>query len=262
MSKVPVPTLVVTPATGQHRSTWAEVAATGRDSLASALLAGRERQRNRPSMSDPIRDRSASNSSKRKAPGEDSEGFKPQGRPRKTAGGASKVALDDLGECQASLQYYISNTPGHSTDELIKKVLQKCSAPLLKDQDMLNIHKVECLTREEEPRTRCWKVEVPFKFKDLMENDELYPVGWRHRKFFGDRRNTQQKSKHAKLADSRVKEAEQEIEKERLELLQRQEEERTSAQQDKPVAEENDQNQLDGKPGGESESPGACPSTQ
>ena len=191
----PVPALVVTPATGQPCPSWAEIAATGSESIASALQAGRERQKGRNALSEPVRDRSTSSSSKRKAPGEDSDGFRQQGRPRKTAGGSSKVALDDLGECQPSLQYYISNTPGHSTDELIKKVLEKCSAPLLKDQARLTVNKVECLTKEEEPRTRCWKVEVPFKFKSLMETDELYPEGWRHRKFFGDRRNSQRKIK-------------------------------------------------------------------
>ena len=259
-AQVPVPALVVTPATGhgQHSPSWAEVAATGSDSLASALIAGRERQKCRSVLGDPIRERSTSSSSKRKAPGEDNDGFRPQGRPRKTAGGSSKVDLEDLGECQASLQYYISNTPGNSTDELIKKVLEKCSAPLLKEQTMLTIHKVECLTKEEEPRTRCWKVEVPFKFKSLMENDELYPEGWRHRKFFGDRRNNQQKSKHAKLSDSRIKEAEQELEKERLELLQRQDEERTAVEQGRPVDEENQQDQS----GEESGTAGTGPSTQ
>ena len=32
----------------------------------------------------------------------------------------------------------------------------------------------ELLTLEESPRTNCWRVTVPFKFKTLMEKDELY----------------------------------------------------------------------------------------
>ena len=83
------------------------------------------------------------------------------------------MELDDLGECQPHVQYYISNTPGHSTTDLIKKVLEKCSAPLLEGKAILTVHKVELLTKEDDPRTRCWKVTVPFKFKSLMENDEL-----------------------------------------------------------------------------------------
>ena len=241
---VPLPNVVVTAATVQQNpqvSNWANVVENAGGSIADALQAGRERGRH--GLKAPVRDRSTSNSIKRKAPGQDTgqvagqgtgendDGFRPQGRPRKTAGGSSKVVLDDLGECQPCVQYYISNTPGQSTDELIKKVLEKCSAPLLEGKAILTVNKVECLTKEDDPRTRCWKVEVPFKFKSLMENDELYPEGWRHRKFYGDRKNQQQKSKHPKVEDPRLKEAEQELERERLELLQRQEDERVSAQQ-------------------------------
>ena len=39
-----------------------------------------------------------------------------------------------------------------------------------------------------DPRTKCWKVVVPYNFKQLMEKDELYPPGWTHRKFFGPRK--------------------------------------------------------------------------
>ena len=179
--------------------------------MAAAIAAGRGRHG--PGQREQVRDRSASD--KRKKPGEDEEGFRPQGRPRKTAGGSSKVVLDELGDVQPHLQYYISNTPGHATPELIKKVLEKCSAPLLKDQAILTVHKVECLTKEEDARTRCWKVAVPFRFRDVMESDELYPVGWRHRKFFGGRPK-QQPSKQPRLEDTRIKDAEQELERENL----------------------------------------------
>ena len=175
---------------------------------------------------------------KRKSPGEDEEGFKPQGRPRKTAGGSSKVIVEDLGEYQPSLQYYISNTPGHSSGDLVKKVLEKCSAPLLGGNATLTVLDVECLTKEEEPRTRCWKIVVPFKFKNIMENDELYPEGWRHRKFFGGRKLTDQKKKQPRLEDPRLKEAEQELERERNAVKQRQEDERLNTP-------ELDENKLD-----------------
>ena len=220
---VPAPRVILTAATDQQNMTppnpdWASVASggAGGGSMAAALAAGRGR--GGPGRTDQVRERSASD--KRKKPGEDEEGFKPQGRPRKTAGGSSKVVLDELGEVQPHLQYYISNTPGHATPELIKKVLEKCSAPLLKDQAILTVHKVECLTKEEDARTRCWKVAVPFKFKDVMENNELYPEGWRHRTFFGGRPK-QQPNKQPRLEDTRLKEAEQELERERLDLQQK-----------------------------------------
>ena len=46
----------------------------------------------------------------------------------------------------------------------------------------------------ENPRTKCWKVVVPYKYKEMMEKGELYPPGWTHRKFFGPRKSAQNKS--------------------------------------------------------------------
>ena len=46
----------------------------------------------------------------------------------------------------------------------------------------------------ENPRTKCWKVVVPYKYKEMREKDELYPPGWTHRKFFGPRKSAQNKS--------------------------------------------------------------------
>ena len=125
----------------------------------------------------------------------------------------------------------------HSSKDLIKKVLEKCSAPLLGGGSILTVLDVECLTREEEPRTKCWKVVVPFKFKELMENDELYPEGWRHRKFFGGRKISDQKKKQPRLEDPRLKEAEDELEKERMEVVKRQEEELKKLENEKTASE-------------------------
>jgi hypothetical protein len=136
------------------------------------------------------------------------------------------VVVEGLGEYQPYLQYYISNTPGHATEELMKKVLQKCSAPLLVGKPSMEVYKVECLTKQDDPRTKCWKVSLPFKFRDVMENDELYPQGWRHRKFFGDRKNQEQRTKQPRMEDPRVGESEQELEREKVALQQRQEDER------------------------------------
>ena len=56
------------------------------------------------------------------------------------------------------------------------------------------------LTKEENPRSKCWKVRVPYKFKEVMEKDELYHAGWTHRKFFGAR-NSNSKQKQPRLDD-------------------------------------------------------------
>ena len=233
-----IPQVVVSPAPVQPGSSdWAHVVAGdplsaggGGGTMAGALQGARDREQQGQGQNGRVRNRSNSPSIKRKASGEDGDGFKPQGRPRKTAGGSSKVMLEDLGEYQPSQQFYISNTPGHSSGDLIKKVLEKCSAPLLGGAAILTVLEVECLTKEDDPRTKCWKVVVPFKFRSVMENDELYPEGWRHRKFFGGRKLTDQKKKQPRLEDPRLKEAEQELERERVAIQQRQEDERLAAE--------------------------------
>ena len=140
------------------------------------------------------RERSKSPSVKRKSEDEENSGFKKPGRPRKTTSGASKVSVEGVGTYQPSLQYYIGNTPGKANSDVIKKVLDKCSEPLL-TADKLEIEEIELLTQEENPRTKCWRVAVPYRFMSLMENPELYPQGWRSRKFFGSRKGRDQGKK-------------------------------------------------------------------
>ena len=51
---------------------------------------------------------------------------------------------------------------------------------------------MKCLNNLEvdpNPRTRCWKITVPYKIKELMVRDELYPTGWSHRQFYPARPN-------------------------------------------------------------------------
>ena len=59
---------------------------------------------------------------------EDADGYRRQGRPRhqnrQAANGASKVVVEDVGDLQPSLQYYIGNTPGRANEEIIRKILE------------------------------------------------------------------------------------------------------------------------------------------
>ena len=159
------------------------------------------------------RERSKSPSVKRKhGESEGDEGFRRQGRPRKTAVGASKVKVDGVGDYQPSLQYYIGNTPGKASPEVIKKVLAKCSEPLL-TEGQLEIEEIELLTLEDNPRTKCWRIVVPYKHMSLMENPELYPEGWRSRKFFGSRKG-KDKNKNQRLDGDVVDEIMREVENE------------------------------------------------
>ena len=154
--------------------------------------------------------------------------FNRQGRPRvrKLASGTSQVQVDGVADYVAPVEYYIGNTGGKTTEEDIRTVLTKCAAPIL-GGDNLRIEKIELLTKELNPRTKCWKVVIPYRFKDIMEKDEVYPTGWRHRKFFGSR-NTKQRRTSADnqnqngLGDQILRDRQLELEN----LVQKQEEER------------------------------------
>ena len=67
------------------------------------------------------------------------------------------------------------------------------------------------LTLEDNPRTNCWRVVVPYKYISLMENAELYPEGWRHRKFFGSRK-AKDKNKKPRMEENIVEEIMQDME--------------------------------------------------
>ena len=55
----------------------------------------------------------------------------------------------------------------------------------------LVILNVTCLTKPNENgdalRTKCWKVQVPNKYREHMLRSEAYPNGWSHRRYFPKR---------------------------------------------------------------------------
>ena len=50
----------------------------------------------------------------------------------------------------------------------------------------LMIEQCNLLTKGENTRTRVWRVQVPHKFKEVMQDDRIYPSGWHHREFEGN----------------------------------------------------------------------------
>ena len=109
-------------------------------------------------------------------------------KPRKTAMGKSSVNLEALGAAAEAgpVEIYITNTSNTTEEDDIKKVLETTAAEIDASANF-KVTKAECLTKDNNPRTKCWKVTIPFKFKEFMEKEELYPAGWRYRKFFAAR---------------------------------------------------------------------------
>ena len=165
--------------------------------------------------------RERSPSVKRKNPGdeENKEPFKTVGRkPRKSANGTSQVGLEDIapGGLAGPVDFYIGNTEKRVDEDIIKWVLKKC-AEAIEGSENFEVMEVELLTLEANPRTKCWRVSVPYQFKTLMENDGLYPPGWKHRKFFGSRKRKENQAKKGRTedpnqVDQMIKERERESE--------------------------------------------------
>ena len=89
----------------------------------------------------------------------------------------------------APLEYYIGNTTPAATEEIVESVLMKCAKGIESNTEF-KVVKVEQLAKQiENPRNKCWKVLIPYRFKALMERDDMYPAGWCHRKFFAPRNN-------------------------------------------------------------------------
>ena len=89
--------------------------------------------------------------------------------------------------------------------ETLELVLKELAATVMEENEMpgsLEIEQCNLLTKEENTRTRVWRVVVPHKYKAIMQDDRIYPSGWHHREFEGNYRPPltpeQRKEKEAK----------------------------------------------------------------
>ena len=129
----------------------------------------------------------------------DADGFIVPGRPvRKVVpNGSSKVDLSGLGGVMvAPIDRYIGNTDLRVTKEMVMAALTQCAAGL-EGKPALEIEDVVRINRDlPNARTAAWKVTVPYKHKDLMNNPELYPPGWTHRAYFAPRGENTKRPRH------------------------------------------------------------------
>ena len=187
-----VPKVVVTAPAGARR----QEQEAGEAEASSAAPAGARRQvqgvrrisQSGPRDLSPSQKRARTEEQEARPREEESPWVKVVKKPRKTAVGKSNVDLEAMGVVAEAgpVEFYISNTSNLSDRDGIKKVLETTAAKL-ENAAGFTVTKVEILTKDPNPRTKCWKVTVPYKFRELMENGELYPAGWRYRKFFASR---------------------------------------------------------------------------
>ena len=89
--------------------------------------------------------------------------------------------LPGLGELTGPVHYWIGNTHPSTNIEMVEKVLTKCAESL--EVENFGIEDVLCLTKDDNPRSRSWRVTVPARLKEAMENPAMYARGWSHRVF-------------------------------------------------------------------------------
>ena len=105
-------------------------------------------------------------------------GRKPRARPKAVSGTASLSEFNDLAGPE---QFWIGNTRSSTDQAKMVEVLEKCAQNL--GAEGFTVEDAYCLTKEDNPRTKSWKVSVPARFKELMANPAMYPQGWSHRPF-------------------------------------------------------------------------------
>ena len=97
----------------------------------------------------------------------------------KTAGGTAVLA--DFSDLSGPAEFWIGNTHPSTTKEKVKLALTRCSEELKIEN--FSVEDVHCLTKDDNPRTKTWKVTVPARLKETMENPAMYLAGWSHRVF-------------------------------------------------------------------------------
>ena len=101
----------------------------------------------------------------------------PHRRPRKVTYGKSKVTVE--GAEAAPVEIFIGNTNPKATPEIISKVMKQCAQDLPEKVE-LEVLEVKCLNNldvDPNPRTQCWKLTVPYRFRELMASDDLFYCG-------------------------------------------------------------------------------------
>ena len=113
-------------------------------------------------------------------------------RPRPVQHGTAQVKV--AGSEAAPFDIVIGNTNPGSTEEIVRKVLIHVSenmADEFKPKEPLEVLEVECLTKPRDDGrriwTKTWRVQVPSRFKEYMQQPESFPAGWTTRRYFPPR---------------------------------------------------------------------------
>ena len=109
---------------------------------------------------------------------------KPRARAKAVTGTAD---LEEFADLAGPVDFWIGNTRANTTKEKVVEVLKNCALAIKVDNFVVD--SVVPLTKEDNPRSRSWKVSVPARLEEVMANGAMYPRGWSYRVFHpGNRR--------------------------------------------------------------------------
>ena len=113
------------------------------------------------------------------------ESWRSQGRQRKTKArpkvNTGRASGDGFLDLEGPAHFWIGNTRADTNPEKVKDVLQQAAAKL--EIQGFRVEEALCLTKGDAPRTKSWKVSVPARMREHMQNPEIYPAGWAFRTF-------------------------------------------------------------------------------
>ena len=111
--------------------------------------------------------------------------------PKKQCFGASKIKATGRADWAAPVEVFVSNTSPDITGDDVKVILKLCADDIKASEGNefladFTVKAAKCLTKPEieNPRTKCWKVSVPFRYKEYIMSDLAYPIGWSHRPWY------------------------------------------------------------------------------
>ena len=104
---------------------------------------------------------------------------------RKTTVGTSQIDFSEIGAAAHAgpIHFYIGNTNAKTEKESLREILIK-SAENINKNIKFDVGPIEILTKDDNPRSKCWKVTVPHHCREMMENPAMFPPGWRTRRFY------------------------------------------------------------------------------
>ena len=109
-----------------------------------------------------------------------------------------RASGDGFLDLEGPAHFWIGNTRADTNPEKVKDVLQQAAAKL--EIQGFRVEEALCLTKGDAPRTKSWKVSVPARMREHMQNPEIYPAGWTFRTFTKWSRKSEEKSNSQAIA--------------------------------------------------------------